>query len=479
MESERRFSTAEVAERVGVHRDTLLRWLREGRVAEPGRDRNGWRTFTSDDVGSIERFARAEQDATPSLKYSLRRAPSTRVRETFTPIDPIERLKELDWDFVGAKTNYLTHGLHPYPAKFIPQIPNALIQELSSVGEVVADIFCGSGTTIVEALTLKRHAVGVDANPLACLITEAKTTPLHAEDLAALRKLVLDFAVLGDQAAEATQQGGLFAPDAHLSRAIPEGKAIQFWFEPFAIAELAEIRSSVEAIRSDAARTLARAAMSSIIVAVSRQDSDTRYVRRQKNLAPGDVLRRFSRALEDAAREAAELTELLEPRFSKRVLNASILDAPDVGEIDLVVSSPPYPNAYSYHLYHMTRMLWLGMDQPTFKRAEIGSHRKYSAKGPRAATHETFAGEMDRIFAWLATRLKTGRFACFVVGDSIIGGRRYNNADTMAIAAAGHGFTEVARIERRLQDTKKAFNPVIGKIRQEHVLILQNRGGRS
>ncbi|MGH8250463.1 MAG: DNA methyltransferase [Steroidobacteraceae bacterium] len=479
MESERRFSTAEVAEQVGVHRDTLLRWLREGRVAEPGRDRNGWRTFTSDDVGNIQRFAGAEQESTASPVYSLRRAPTPTVRETFTPIDPIERLRSLDWDFVGAKTNYLTHGLHPYPAKFIPQIPNALIQELSSVGEVVADIFCGSGTTLVEALTLKRHAVGVDANPLACLITEAKTTPLEAEELTTLRQLVLNSAVLSEQVADATQQGRLFAPNQPLHGVVPEGKAIQFWFEPFVVDELAQIRSWAEAIGSPAARTLARVALSSIIVAVSRQDSDTRYVRRQKNLVPGDVLKRFSKALEDAVREAAELTELLEPRFSRRVINASVLDSPEVGDIDLVVSSPPYPNAYSYHLYHMTRMLWLGMDQPTFKRAEIGSHRKYSAKGPRAATHKTFAGEMDRIFAWLATRLKAGRFACFVVGDSIIGGRRYNNADTMAIGAADYGFTEVARIERRLQDTKKAFNPVIGKIRQEHILILQNRGDSS
>ena len=89
-------------------------------------------------------------------------------------------MKAVEWDFATANTAYLTHGLHPYPAKFIPQIPNALIQELSSVGETVGDIFCGSGTTLLEALQLKRHAVGIDANPLATLITKAKTTPLSA-----------------------------------------------------------------------------------------------------------------------------------------------------------------------------------------------------------------------------------------------------------------------------------------------------------
>src|SRR5437016_5803893 len=90
------------------------------------------------------------------------------------------KLSDMDWDFRDASTNYLSHGLHPYPAKFIPQIPQTLIREFSSVGDTVGDIFCGSGTTLVEGLLLKRHVIGIDANPLACLISAAKTSQLTA-----------------------------------------------------------------------------------------------------------------------------------------------------------------------------------------------------------------------------------------------------------------------------------------------------------
>lgn len=154
---QRMLSTNEVAERAGVHKLTLIRWMKQGIVAEPSRDWRGWRHFSDEQANEIEAFAKGQTE--PSSGSD----------------DAISKLLGIDWTFSDAKTNYLTHGLHPYPAKFIPQIPNALIQELSSVGDTVADIFCGSGTTLLEALTLKRNAIGIDANPLSALISRAKT----------------------------------------------------------------------------------------------------------------------------------------------------------------------------------------------------------------------------------------------------------------------------------------------------------------
>ncbi len=52
-----RLSTREAAERVGVSRNTLLRWFREGRVADVRRDRNGWRFFSPEDISRIRSYA--------------------------------------------------------------------------------------------------------------------------------------------------------------------------------------------------------------------------------------------------------------------------------------------------------------------------------------------------------------------------------------------------------------------------------------
>jgi site-specific DNA-methyltransferase (cytosine-N4-specific) len=446
-------STQEVANLAGVHKLTLIRWLKAGQVQEPTRDWRGWRVFNEREAMEVVAFAAGD-------------APSNDNEP------PVERLKALDWSFTGAKTSYLTHGLHPYPAKFIPQIPNAVIQELSSVGDKVADIFCGSGTTLLEALQLKRNAIGIDANPLAALISRAKTLILDDEDLAELAAHRDDCRRLGDSLRQI--DGGLFSdlPAFTSSGWRPDAEMCEFWFEPFVVEELAEVLR-LQLRLSERARSIAQVALSANIVAVSKQDSDTRYTRSEKSISPGDTIQRYVSSLGQAIVATGEVADVLEERFSCTIHASDILNAPDVGNIDLMVTSPPYPNAFSYHLYHRTRMLWLGMDAEAFKRQEIGSHRKYSAKGRNQIDETTFATEFAKIMRWLADRMKTGAYACFIIGNSTIRGRLIDNAELISSVGAKCGFAESARIERTIQATKKAFNPAYGKIKTENLLIMR------
>ena len=101
-------STADVAEMAGVHRDTLLRWLRAGGIPEPSRDRHGWRVFSKEEAASVMSYATSTQTAAPH---------AAELNDKPTPPPALDQLQKIDWDFHDAKTSYLTHGLHPYPAK--------------------------------------------------------------------------------------------------------------------------------------------------------------------------------------------------------------------------------------------------------------------------------------------------------------------------------------------------------------------------
>ena len=92
-------------------------------------------------------------------------------------------LKNIDWNFLNVTQDALSN-IHPYPARFIPDIPRALISVLGCEENcVVLDPFCGSGTTLIEAQRAGYEAVGVDLNPIACLISRVKTNRLPQEFL--------------------------------------------------------------------------------------------------------------------------------------------------------------------------------------------------------------------------------------------------------------------------------------------------------
>ncbi len=93
---------------------------------------------------------------------------------------------DLSWAFsplTQRETSYATHGYHRYPAKFIPQLAARLIQELSCEGEWVLDPFMGSGTALVEAKRLRRPSIGVDINPVAHWVAQAKVNAIEPQRL--------------------------------------------------------------------------------------------------------------------------------------------------------------------------------------------------------------------------------------------------------------------------------------------------------
>lgn len=58
-------------------------------------------------------------------------------------------------------------GVHTaqYWGNFVPQIPQQMLKRYTKKGELVVDVFLGSGTTLVESQRLGRHGLGVELQP--------------------------------------------------------------------------------------------------------------------------------------------------------------------------------------------------------------------------------------------------------------------------------------------------------------------------
>lgn len=309
---------------------------------------------------------------------------------------------ELDLENVGAK-NYLTHNFHPYPAKFIPQIPAAILDHYAPSKSVVLDPFCGSGTVAVEAAIRGHYCIANDINPIASLITKAKTITLGQSDVLQLRRLLQDLT--------APRHSDIAAED------LPAFKNRDLWFSKTMLRELAVIRKKVESLEPlSGAAVFADCAFSAIVVKCSNQESETHWRSVDKSLPMGFAITAFAQKLNDMLVRSAEYAAVRPGLVDVRTGTALSLSTIESACVDIVITSPPYANSHDYYLYNKLRMFWLGHDHYPLQTTEIGSrHRHSDLKEPI----ENYLAEMHTSLSEIARVLKKGGIAAIVVGDSI------------------------------------------------------------
>ncbi len=79
-------------------------------------------------------------------------------------------------------------------AMFPPSLPHYFINRFSNDGQVVLDPFSGRGTTVLEACFMNRIGIGNDKNPLAYLLTRAKSNvPYKGRIILRIQKLESEF----------------------------------------------------------------------------------------------------------------------------------------------------------------------------------------------------------------------------------------------------------------------------------------------
>lgn len=312
----------------------------------------------------------------------------------------------------------------------------------------------GSGTTLLEASLLGRTSIGVDNNAVATLVSRAKISQYTTNDLQALDIFCqnLPDARTLDISSELVD--------------IPLYKELDGWFAAEATRDLGFIREQINGLK-EPIQSLALATLSSIIVRVSYQDSDTRYTRVRKEYKSGSALKWYKQKLFQAIGGAREIANHSRAASSAHLADARKLSFVDDRSVDLIVTSPPYLNAYDYHKYHRHRLHWISGDVLLAREKEIGKHDTFTKK---RAIPDPYFSDMYQCFSEWSRVIKPGGTVLIVIGDAIVSGVPVPVGDTFIELLTELGFVLKNRWVRTVKSARKSFNGR-ARIQKEHVLL--------
>ena len=292
------------------------------------------------------------------------------------PVDLSEELGR----YIGKQVSYATHGIHRYPAKFIPQIPRFCLDTYSKPGDEVLDPFMGSGTTLLESYIMQRDSYGIDIHPLARLIAKVKITPIDPEHLSSLSKQLLS---------------RIRSDESDNSDWIPDIPNRDHWFRDDVLCDLATIKKHVWRMRKGDHQDFFKICFSSIIRKMSNSDADS--------LIP--EVTAFRKKLDEQGRTSFDSISKFENTVSNKLIDSEALwrisqelkggssrppsvriignDARDIemdnSTIDLAITSPPYASAVHYVSVHKLEMYWLDLldDLAKLDGRVVGTSRAY------------------------------------------------------------------------------------------------------
>lgn len=264
-----------------------------------------------------------------------------------------------EWDFAGADTQYLTHGLHPYLASMIPQIPYRLLKDYANAESQILDPFVGGGSVLVEAYRQDLKATGVDVNPLSIILSKAKTTYVS-------KPVLLKVLELFDKVYPESK------PDIPN---FPKSSNIEYWFKDYMFEPLGKVRSTIREI-VECTKPVYRIKMENLLHCIFsktvRSVSLTyRNEIRLRKLEEHD-LRKFEPEVEFKFRKHMEeaffrIGQLPSRHRRPKVIQGDSRSLPfDDNEFNLVLTSPPYgdiKNTIPYHQFSKNMLYWLGFPQ--------------------------------------------------------------------------------------------------------------------
>lgn len=255
-------------------------------------------------------------------------------------------------------TRYSVHGLHEYKGRFNPQVVRFLLNYFGANERTkVLDPFCGSGTTLVESAIHGVTAIGLDMNPLAVFLSNAKLRALAtpAAEIDSALQSVLESV----KKSRITRRAG--TPDSRLTY-------LANWFPSETLSLLESLRASIREHGGRAESVLFSLASDLLRDFSLQEPSDLRIRRRICPLPSDPILDVFAQKADaflrnlGAAQEVTGLVELDSEAAldDSREIEVAVERQSLPERYDFVITSPPYATALPYIDTQRLSLVWLG-----------------------------------------------------------------------------------------------------------------------
>lgn len=342
------------------------------------------------------------------------------------------------WSFKEANTKEFTHCYHTYPAMMIPQIARTLIEEYKPKGrlDLILDPYMGSGTTLVEASLAGINSIGTDLNPLARLMGKVKTTLYNNESIL-------------KQFREIQTELIFYTKDKVKERNFDRISNYSFWYNEDTLLKLSYLSQLIKNVKD---KDFFNVVLSEIVreVSFTRNGEFKRYRMNEASIAKfnPDTFTLFEKkALRNIEGLKAYTSE------AKHDVNASIYDfntmhgiPTDIikdGDIDMVVTSPPYGDSrttVAYGQFSRWANEWFNFDnaknldkllmggkkatEEIFKTASIRDvlDEIDSLEHKRYLEVVSFLNDYYQSIENVAKSVRSGGTVCYVVGDRRVKG---------------------------------------------------------
>lgn len=369
----------------------------------------------------------------------------------------------------SQESDYVTHNVHPYPAKFLPHFPRLFVKYLSNEGDLVVDPMCGSGTTLIESCLQHRRSYGIDIDPIALLTSKVSITPIDEISFLEYETRLIK------EIRSRFSEGYLEQVEFPNNKDYPN---LGLWFRDEVLRELLVIRDTILSLdSSEPLRDFAKLCLSVIVKIVS--NADPRDIFPERDLKEPvrerrDVLAEFQRAFFDNRKRVSEFSRLVGNERLAEVVRGDARNIQlETNSADLVFTSPPYAYAMDYARVHQLSTLLFIMNNE-----EFGQHRRNYIGTDRVSVNtplETFEGiefahavlqqvyeqekklgvilyqyfsDMYKVTKESFRILKPGGQLVYVVGNSTVRGTPFRTDEVFIKLCEEQGFKIVKVLER-------------------------------